>query len=52
MSSVDSMVAPLCLQTAHPWSQPTADQNYSRKKNSRKFQKAKLEFAAHWQLFT
>ena len=31
--------------------QPTADEKYSEK-NSRKFQKTKLEFAAQWQLFT
>ena len=41
----------LYLQVLHLQIQPTIDQKYSKKK-SRKFQKAKLEFAAHWQLFT
>ena len=40
-------VGPLCPQALHPGIQPTVDQT-----NSRKFQKAKLEFAAHGQLYT
>ena len=38
-------------QVPHLWIQPTLDHKYARKKNSRKFQKAKLEFATHRQLF-
>ena len=30
----------------------TENTSKKKKKNSRKFQKAKLEFATHWQLFT
>ena len=44
-------VSPPYLRVLHPRIQPTTDQKYSEK-NSRKFQKAKLEFAVHWQLFT
>ena len=33
------------LQVLHPWIQPTMDKKYLEKKNSKKFQKAKLEFS-------
>ena len=44
-----NMQLALRIQRAH-YLQPTADQKYSEKKNSRKFQKVKL--TTHQQLFT
>lgn len=35
----------LYVQVLHPWIQPTLDQKYLEKTISRRFQKAKLEFA-------
>lgn len=35
-----------------PWIQPTLHRTYSEKKNPRKYQKVKLAFAGHGQLFT
>ena len=39
------------LKVPQPWIQPTTDGKYSIQK-SRVFQKAKLEFAMCWQLYT
>ena len=46
-----NVVGPPFSWIPHPRIQPITDLKYSQK-NSRKFQKAKLEFTAHWQLFT
>ena len=45
LRSSESTVRPLYLWVLHPQIQPTKDQKYSEEKNSRMFQKAKLEFA-------
>ena len=45
-----STVGSLDLLVLRPWIQPWIENTW--KKNSRKFQKAKLEFVAHRQLFT
>lgn len=44
-------VDPLYMQILDPRTQPTTERKYL-KKSSRMFQKEKLEFAAHWELFT
>ena len=44
-------VSPSYLQVLHLWIQPTCIENIQGKKNSRKFQKAKFEFATCQQLF-
>ena len=45
-----STVSPLYLQAIQLWIQPTGDRKYWGKKNSRKFQKAKLDLPC-WKLF-
>ena len=45
-------VSPPHPRVLHPHIQLTADQKYLGKKNSRKFQEAKLQFAAHRPPFT
>ena len=47
-----STVSPLYPRVPQPWIQPTEDEKYSEENFARKFQKAKLELSACWQLFT
>ena len=42
----------LCITVLHLWIQPTVDGKYLKKRNSRKFHKAKVEFAVPQELFT
>ena len=46
-----NIVSPTYLPVPHPQFQTTMEQNIKKKKKSRKFQKAKPDFAIHWELF-
>ena len=52
LDSISHTVGLLYSPVLHLWIQPTVDGKYLKKRNSRKFQKTKVEFTVPQELFT